>query len=146
MKDLIKFVIEGTPQVKKRPRFARTGNFVKTYTPIETTNYENWVKLCYKNQIGDMYSIDEALSVKILAYFDIPKAFSKVKHTKALSGELLPHNAKDVDNIAKIILDALNGIAYADDHYITSLQVIKRYSDIPRVEVEIEKENYGENI
>lgn len=135
----IKFTIDGQPCSKQRPRFARQGKFVKTYNPKQTVEYENWVKLCYKTQVKHAELLCEPISVSIVAYFNIPKTFSKVKRKNAIEGLELPHNSKDVDNIAKIILDALNGIAYADDHYITDLQVRKRYSDVPRVEVEIGK-------
>ena len=43
----------------------------------------------------------------------------------------------DLDNIAKGICDALNGIAWKDDKQITDLYVGKRYDENPRVEVDI---------
>lgn len=134
----MKIVIDGTPFAKQRPRFTKVGNFVKTYTPVETSNYENWVKMCYRQQVGQMmFKEDEPLMVVITAYFSVPKSWSKKNKERALKNEVVPTNAKDVDNIAKIILDALNGIAYLDDHFITDLIVSKRYSDTPRVEVTI---------
>ncbi len=46
----------------------------------------------------------------------------------------------DTDNIAKVVCDALNGVAYHDDKQITSLTVDKVWADdgIERVEIEIE--------
>lgn len=133
-----RIVIEGTPFAKQRPRFTKIGNFVKTYTPVETSNYENWVKMCYRQQVGNMmFKDDEPLMVIMTAYFSVPKSWSKKNKEKALNGEIFPTNAKDVDNIAKIILDALNGVAYLDDHFITDLAVMKRYSETPHVNVYI---------
>ena len=43
----------------------------------------------------------------------------------------------DCDNLAKSILDALNGIAYDDDSQICSLSVFKFYGDEPRVEISL---------
>ncbi len=43
----------------------------------------------------------------------------------------------DCDNIAKIILDSLNKIAYDDDKQVAELEVKKFYSSNPRVEVEL---------
>ena len=40
-----KFEVMGTPVAKGRPKFARRGNFVSTYTPEKTVNYENLVQL-----------------------------------------------------------------------------------------------------
>ena len=137
---MIKFIIEGQPQRKQRPRFSRVCNYVRTYTPKETIDYENWIKLCYQQQVGQMYSHDDnSLAINIVAFYQAPKSWSKKKQLQAINGEIFPHNSIDVDNTAKVILDALNGIAYKDDHYITDLKVSKRYSDHPRVEVTIMK-------
>ena len=43
----IRFTIPGQPFGKQRPKFSRAGAYVKTYTPKETTSYENLVKLFY---------------------------------------------------------------------------------------------------
>lgn len=43
----IRFTIPGQPFGKQRPKFSRAGAYVKTYTPKETTGYENLVKLFY---------------------------------------------------------------------------------------------------
>ena len=52
-------------------------------------------------------------------------------------GLILPTKKPDTDNIAKAILDALNGLAYYDDAQICQLEVYKFYSDEPRAEVYI---------
>ena len=43
----------------------------------------------------------------------------------------------DADNIAKIILDALNGIAFSDDRNITDLKVRKEYTEDGRAFVRV---------
>ena len=50
-----------------------------------------------------------------------------------LQGKILPTKKPDCDNIAKIICDALNGVAYDDDKQIVALKVTKIYSAEPRV-------------
>lgn len=56
-----------------------------------------------------------------------------------LENEISPTIKPDTDNIAKSILDSLNGIAYKDDKQIVSLKVDKYYSEIPSVSVEIKE-------
>ena len=46
---------------------------------------------------------------------------------------------KVLDNIAKAILDSLNGIAYKDDSQIVSMVVSKKYSNRPRVEITLKE-------
>lgn len=137
-KNMITFTVDGQPKIKQRVRFSKKNK--KPYTPYETISYENWVKTCYKNQIGDIaFPSTEPLKISITAYFQIPTTWSKKKKAQAADGIIKPTNSKDVDNIAKIILDSLNGIAYIDDHYVTDLKVKKRYSIIPRVEITIDE-------
>lgn len=52
-----------------------------------------------------------------------------------LEDEIYPTIKPDTDNIAKIILDSLNGIAYKDDKQVIRLQVEKRYAEEPSVSV-----------
>ena len=56
-----------------------------------------------------------------------------------LKGELLPAKKPDIDNIAKVVLDALNSVAYRDDTQVVELQLRKQYSEKPRVEICMEE-------
>lgn len=116
--------IPGKPIGKARPKFSRQGNFVKTYTPEKTVNYENWVKMCWMNS-GQEKMRGNIIAV-IVARFMIPQSFSKKKRNE-LNEKPCPKKP-DCDNIAKSILDALNGIAYDDDAQIVDLSVSKVYS------------------
>lgn len=130
----VKFTVYGNPKGKGRPRFARTGNAVRTYTPAETTNYENFVKLSYLAENKGI-KLEGALKAEIKGYFPIPKATNK-RQTAAMLENHIHHTKKiDCDNLAKTILDALNGIAYTDDRQICILSVEKLYSNDSRVEV-----------
>lgn len=132
------FEILGEPMGKQRPRFVRVGNFTRTYTPKETINYENWVKLSYQSFGGENFG-DVAIKMEINIYCKIPKFFSKVKREQAIDGKIFPQKTPDIDNCCKIIFDALNGIAYKDDKQIVELKATKRYSEKERVVVRIEK-------
>ena len=130
----MKFTIHGPPVGKARARVTRWG----AYTPEKTINYENLVKSIYAYEIkGPVHT--GPLKMRIEAYFEIPKAFSKVKRSEAEKGALMPTKKPDIDNIAKIICDSLNNIAYQDDTQVVELTVIKRFATDPRVEVEIEQ-------
>lgn len=58
------------------------------------------------------------LEISILAIFPIPKYVSKKTKGLMLNGRLFPIKKTDADNIIKVILDALNGLAYRDDAQI----------------------------
>ena len=124
---------------KQRPRIVSRGRFSKAYTPKETVNYEQWVKACYIEQT-DGYMFEDnprGLEVDIFAYYKMPKGTSKKKRDDMLAGRINPTKKPDADNIAKIVCDSLNGIAYSDDARIIRLNVIKSYAEQESVEVVI---------
>ena len=129
------FVVPGEPVAKGRPRFARQGQYVRTYTPKKTEDYEKFVQLCWRRQSGVVFPKRTALAVKIRAYFKIPKSISNRKRAEMIGK---PHIKKaDGDNIAKSILDSVNRVAFDDDSAIARLEVETLYDEIPRVEVYI---------
>lgn len=142
---MVVFTIKGQPMGKQRPRFTNAGNFIRTYTPRKTKDYEKEVEFAYREATKwvknwanwDYYPKGDYLCVKIKAYFQIPKNYSKKKKEECLKGKIRPIVKSDVDNIAKIILDGLSKVAYEDDKQVVDLMVQKYYSEDPRVEVTI---------
>lgn len=130
------FTVHGEPVGKGRPRFSRAGNFVHTYTPEKTRDYEQRVAQLCRVTGGKSVGAQPVLLV-IKAYLPIPKSASKKAKAAMLSGETPCMKKPDADNIIKCIADALNGVAYDDDKQITDLVFSKRYSDSPRVEISV---------
>lgn len=138
----IKFIVSGRPQGKARPRFRKIGNYVSTYNPKQTTEYEKLVKLSAIEQCKDKLNKEYIGVVKmsIKAYFKPNKSMSKKQYNLLIGTECL--KKPDSDNIAKIICDSLNGIAYKDDSQVAYLEIEKYYAEEEGVEVIIE---YGNN-
>lgn len=134
---MIKFTVPGKPFGKQRPRVTRWG----THTPEETVNYSNLVKYCFMESGQDKIN-DAFVTFKINSYHPIPKNTPKYKKAH-MELECVPCATKpDADNIAKIVMDALNNLAYSDDSKVVGLEVYKWYSPNPRVEVEIDGSVY----
>ena len=131
------FVVEGEPKGKGRPRFSRRG--CPPRTPDDTVAYENLVRLSYRqtNPYEEMYPAGTPVCVNISVFYKIPKNTSKKRLNDMLVDKYLPTKKPDCDNIAKIICDALNGIAYHDDAQVVRLSISKHYSAHPRVYVSI---------
>ena len=134
---VIRFTIPGDPKGKGRPRLGRSGH---AYTPHDTAMYENLVKLCFTDENPEHAPIPAGIPIRVIiwAYYSIPKSITKKNRMAMLVDWLRPVKKPDCDNIAKIVCDALNGIAYADDSQIVEMTVIKHYSETPRVEAKIE--------
>lgn len=125
-------VVTGKIRGKARPRICRGHAF----TPKDTVQYEKLVRECYKEQDGRY--IEGSIKALIIAYYKIPKSYSKKRVQAIRDGLEKPTKKPDADNIAKIILDSLNGIAYKDDSQIIELSVIKSYTeDDERIEFKL---------
>jgi Holliday junction resolvase RusA-like endonuclease len=132
----LKIIIPGEAKGKARPRMStKTGI---AYTPRETVLYENWVKECYCISKYKKH-LKGAIKAEIKVYMSIPKSVSKKKREEMIEGKIRPTKKPDVDNIIKIILDSLNGLAYDDDKQIVDCSISKWYGENPRVEVILEE-------
>lgn len=130
------FTIPGKPQGKSRPRFGQKC----VYTDKKTTDYEKTVKLLYRHAAGLTTFPDKTpIRIDIRAYYPIPKRTSGIQRTAMCLGKLLPTKRPDLDNVSKIILDALNGIAYHDDAQIAILTASKLYANEPHVTVTVQE-------
>mgnify|MGYP003652048603 CR=1 FL=1 len=126
---VVNFCIDAPPVAKGRPRFSTRGGFVKTYTPAKTSDWETVVRAEAVKAMGasDPLGAPVALSLR----FYLPKKaqeaakLGQTKHTKK----------PDLDNFAKAVMDAFNGVLYVDDSQVVDLHVGKYYSDWPRVAV-----------
>ena len=130
----MRFEVAGEVIGKGRPRFTRSG---RTYTPKKTLDYEKTIKRAYLNKYT--YLSKKSLRIKICAYLEVAKSHSKVKKQKMLANELQCTKKPDVDNIVKVVLDALNKVAYQDDTQVVELVAIKRWSNESRLKVIIEE-------
>lgn len=136
----IDFVIPGEPKGKGRARSriakGKGGQqFVAHYTPKETVEYENLVRMAAHEAMAGAEPTSFPCRVKIIAYCSIPASWSKKKQAKALAGEIFPTGKPDLDNIEKSVLDGMNKIVFRDDSVVCDVSKAKRYSSIPRVEV-----------
>ena len=125
------YKIPGEPKGKARPRVVNG----HAYTPQATKDYETIVAIRYRLSGGKMF--DGPVSLHILAEYTIPKSATKGKRADMLNGTMLPLKKPDNDNIAKMIMDGLNKVAYNDDSQVVELVVRKKYSENPGVTVTI---------
>ena len=131
------FEVTGEIVGKARPRMnTYTG---KAYTPTKTKNYEYLVKQSFLLKYPNAEVLEGRASVSILALFQVPKSTSKKNSEKMLNKQISPTKKPDIDNIAKIVLDALNKLAYKDDTQVVDLNIAKAYADIERLIIKIEE-------
>lgn len=112
---LYEFFIPGKPIAQGRPKFANRGKFVTAYEPKTSKEHK---KHCIENlqkQLPEGFNIiekDHAVSVDLIfCFLDALRVKKNIPHT------IKP----DIDNLAKLILDVMNGIFFKDDSCVTQL-------------------------
>lgn len=127
-------IVEGKIKGKDRPRFFR-GHAV---TSAATREYEKLVKDSYIMQDGRL--LETPVKISITIFHKVPKSASKKDKQLIRDGIKQPIKKPDIDNVAKIILDSLNGVAFRDDAQVIKLSLVKKYTEsIERVEFEVKE-------
>lgn len=134
---IYEFEIPGPVTGKGRPRI--NTYTCRAYTPNKTKEYEELAKQYFILKYPRHIPIEGRVKVSIIAYFKIPKGTNKKNEELMLSGNISPTKKPDIDNIEKIILDAMNSLAFKDDNQITKLEIEKVYSEEEKVYVKIEE-------
>lgn len=131
----VSFIVPGKPRPKGRPRATSVNGRAHVYTPRGTVNYEALVAMTGRAAMGADRLIDGGVDISIVIGLRPPPSASSRVKSEMLQGRLLPTKRPDVDNVAKAIVDALNGIVFRDDRNIIKLVVEKRYAPEDGVEV-----------
>lgn len=115
-----RFTVPGKPVAKQRPRMTLTG---RVYTPSETTRYERLVAASASAQ--GVRPMVGPVRVSMEIRFPIPASWTKARKIHA---DGAPHSQRpDLDNIAKAVLDGLNGVAWHDDAQVACVSAEKRW-------------------
>ena len=107
---------------KQRPRFDSRHH--RTYTPKDTTVWEDVIADAWREQVGELWK-DFDGEVRMLVLVELALAKSDPKRDAGKAMLMTP----DADNTMKLCGDGLEGVAYANDRQITRAYVIK----LPRV-------------
>ena len=103
---------------KGRPRMDTRSR--RTYTPAKTRRAEDSIRREWRNVHGeDMAAFADPVVVRVA--YTRPLAKSNPKYWAGRSDLGKP----DADNVLKLVLDALNGLAFSDDAHIISLHIEK---------------------
>lgn len=146
---ITKFKVIGEPMGKQRPRAAVINGFARIHNTKDNIAYESYVIDRYLSEIGEIRHTG-CISLKINVFYGIEKKHFGKKGLNAegklkLEGKIFPTKKPDIDNIAKIIMDALNGVAYDDDKQVCVLEIRKFYTiELPYTEIIIESDGVSD--
>ncbi|MCL0047873.1 RusA family crossover junction endodeoxyribonuclease [Dehalococcoidia bacterium] len=129
----IRLTLYGDPVGKARPRVTRTKTGKSlTYTPSRTAQAEERWKALFLESEQQPFPEGTPLSLLLRAYLNKPQYLRKRAR--------LPITKPDLDNLVKLVTDALEELAYHRDSNFVAMSLSKHYAaypDPPRVEIEI---------
>jgi Holliday junction resolvase RusA-like endonuclease len=129
----------GKPIPFKSPRVYSRRSFNPLYKEKEQAQYHIEKQYAHAPITGPV-------SVDIIFYFDMPKAFSKKKQIACLQEEHFPTSKFDLDNLSKFYLDCIKGIVIQDDGLIVNLLARKRYSSYAHTTIKIEEVTHASQL
>lgn len=116
--------IPGEPTGKARARVTRAGF---AYTPAKTKNAEAYIKLLATQEMRGRARFEGPVAVTMRTVMEPAASWSKKRQALALTGGERPTKKPDIDNVLKLIKDALNGIVYRDDSQVVQVYAEKVY-------------------
>ncbi len=132
---MITFKVDANPVGKQRARYAKRGNFVQTYTPDKTRNYESLIKEAAIEAMGSNEILETPVNLYLYIRAPIPKSLPKKRLEACLNGSEKPIKKPDASNVLKSVEDAMNGVVYKDDSQIVNIHVTKVYSSQSGIDV-----------
>lgn len=130
----ISFSVPGDPVPQPRPRVSTRGGFARAYVPATHAvhAYRRAIAAAAREAGAGVHG--DPVDVVIDLVFSRPKSHIR-KTGLAKNAPALPR--ADLDNCAKAVLDALNGVAWEDDAQVSRLVVEKSYGTEARTTVRI---------
>jgi Holliday junction resolvase RusA-like endonuclease len=132
---MVTFKVDANPVGKQRARYAKRGNFVQTYTPDKTRNYESLIKEAAIEAMGSSEPLETPVNLYLYIRAPIPKSLPKKRMEACLNGLEKPIKKPDASNVLKSVEDAMNGVVYKDDSQIVNIHVSKVYSSVSGIDV-----------
>lgn len=122
---LFQMAVEMKPVPKGRPRHTRSGH---TFTPARTREAEKVVSEAAIAAMNGAEPLAVPISLKVEFFFRQAKSNKTIFHTQV----------PDLDNLTKLVSDAMNGIVFKDDSQIVLLTAVKQWANIDMIKVEVD--------
>jgi len=126
------------PRGKGRPRgrIVKPKNgpaFISFYTDSDTENYEKALAWRARAAMRGKPPETGPVAIRVFAMMPIAKSWPNREKDAALAGTKFHMGTPDTDNILKAVLDAFNGIVFADDKQVVRHYCHKEYGENPGI-------------
>lgn len=133
----IAFSVGGRPV-----QWQRTGQHggTRVFTPHAMRKAKKAVAAAGKSAMGVLDPFAGPVRLTIITVYAVPKTWpASIRQAIAEGATVYKTSVPDLDNLGKLVSDALNGIAYIDDCQVAELVERKRYGDPERTDVIVQE-------
>ena len=137
----MRFEFDIEPVEQARPRATRMGKGIRLYDPKKVAVYKKQLGYLARQAMQErgLEPYDGPLEVHMQFYRPVQTSISKKERDRRLLGAHRPTVKPDLSNYIKALEDGLNGIIWVDDNRIVQIVAEKKYSDRPRIVIEVNK-------
>lgn len=122
---MIQFSVPGQPKPLQRARVGRRGAHAAMYDPEANVTNKATVGFYAKKAMGKKPLMTGPLRLRV--FFCLEKPKSKIR--KNSDPHPHPDSRPDLDNMIKLVCDALNGIVWKDDAQVVMIAAYKLWAD-----------------
>lgn len=119
----LEFFLPVTPLPQGRPRFSVKRGKRLIYEPVESKKLKQRIKMLasyyVREKLGTLCDSMDPCSLRLIFVLNRP-----ISRTSSP----FPNTKPDIDNLCKLVLDALSGVLYRNDSAIIALQAFKQYT------------------
>lgn len=139
---IVNFAVYGAPEPKHRHRSFKTkGGTIQQYADPRNAPVEDKLRRAFVERVGADWKPHEGpVKLAVSAGFPVPKSRPKWMHRLVEDEKgMAPHTVRpDLDNIVKMVCDALSGIAWRNDTQVYEIRASKWYHPVPATWVTME--------
>lgn len=132
--ELLRVYVPGAPVGWQRSG----GNGKRRYTAPKTRAKEAEIAAYAACAMIGRAKFTGAVRVEVIAWMPVPESWSAKKKALAIGGKIRPTAKPDSDNILKLVLDALNGIAWKDDAAAVDVRCRKVFGNPVQTVISVE--------
>jgi len=122
---------EATPKPRPRARVLRPGGPAMIYSPKAKGDWERKVRVACSVRVPLAKPWPGPVAVTIWISHAPPPSWPRWRQEAAIGRPCIDRgrDGGDIDNVAKVFLDAMTGMVYEDDQQVWSLSVVRRRTE-----------------
>lgn len=143
MRRVISFTASGPVRGQGRPKaYVKPSGHAGLYQTDADLSYREMLRILALEAMRDAGCMSAADSVSGFRVYmrvrkKIPASWPKKRQAEAAEGRMPLASKPDIDNIVKMVLDAMNGIVYPDDRLVVSVMASKGWSPDDALDVTV---------